>query len=86
MTIINSLKKGLLWIWHKWLPIAHAIGNFQAQLILTVFYVVVLLPLGIIMRFFVDPLKTNLYKSRARTSFTKWTFPKEDLNSAKKQY
>ena len=73
-------------MWHKWLPIAHAIGNFQAQLILTVFYIVAFLPLGIIMRFLVDPLKTNLYKSKTRTSFEKWNFPKETLNSARKQY
>ena len=40
----------LKWLWSKWLPIARAIGNFQGQVILSIFYLLILLPVGIIMR------------------------------------
>ena len=31
-------------IWQWWVPIAHKIGNFQARLILTVFYFTMFMP------------------------------------------
>jgi hypothetical protein len=82
---MSLLKKKIAWAWRKWLPIAHVIGNFQAQVILSAFYFLMFLPLGVIMRL-LDPLKTRLYKSKARSSFEKWTFPRETIKSSRKPF
>lgn len=37
-------------IWAAWVPIAHKIGNFQARVILTVVYFVVLAPFALMAR------------------------------------
>lgn len=66
------------------MPIAQAIGNFQAQVILTFFYFVIMAPLGIVYRLIADPL--NLRKKVSGSNFGKWEHPKETLESARKQY
>lgn len=43
--------------WEAWKKIARKIGNFQARVILTVFYGVLLMPFGLAARFFSDPLR-----------------------------
>jgi hypothetical protein len=44
-------------LWEGWKKIAHKIGNFQARVLLTVFYAVLLLPFGLAARLFSDPLR-----------------------------
>lgn len=44
-------------IWEVWKRIAHKIGNFQARVILTLFYAVLMFPFGIAARLFSDPLR-----------------------------
>jgi hypothetical protein len=46
-------------IWERWKRLAHHIGNFQARLLLTVLYLVLLLPFGLIVRLLADPLRTK---------------------------
>jgi hypothetical protein len=46
-----------LWAW--WKPIAHAIGNFQARVLLTIIYAVLILPFGLMVRLFADYLGTK---------------------------
>jgi len=43
--------------WQAWKQIAHKIGNFQARVLLTVFYAVLVLPFGLAARWFSDPLR-----------------------------
>jgi len=43
--------------WAGWKKIAHKIGNFQARVLLTVFYGVLVLPFGLAARWFSDPLR-----------------------------
>jgi len=43
-------------LWKSWKEIAGYIGDFQARVILTVFYFVVLAPFGLLVRIFSDPL------------------------------
>lgn len=74
----------LLWLWRKWLPVAQSIGNFQAQVILSIFYIVLIAPLGILYRLFADPL--NLKIKNKRSNFEKWEHPKGTLDTARKQY
>jgi hypothetical protein len=43
--------------WQAWKNIAHKIGNFQARILLTLFYAVLVFPFGIALRLFFDPLR-----------------------------
>jgi hypothetical protein len=43
-------------MWQAWKRIAHKIGNFQARVLLTVFYAVLVFPFGMVVRLFSDPL------------------------------
>ena len=43
-------------VWHYWAEAANYIGDFQARLLLTLFYFTVLMPYGLIVRLFGDPL------------------------------
>ncbi|MBI2598915.1 hypothetical protein HYW40_01740 [Candidatus Curtissbacteria bacterium] len=70
--------------WKKWLVIAQIIGNFQAQVILTAFYLVIMAPLGIASRVFGDFLRIK--PRRARSNFGKWDHSRETLETARKQY
>jgi uncharacterized membrane protein len=42
-----------------WKKIGHAIGNFQARVLLTVIYSVLILPFGLAVRFFSDSMHTK---------------------------
>jgi hypothetical protein len=67
--------------WEAWKRIAHVIGNFQARVLLTIFYAVLVFPFGIVARLFSDPL-------RIKRRPTQWLDrPNEtyDLQWAKKQ-
>jgi hypothetical protein len=44
-------------LWQRWKRIAHKIGNFQARVLLTVFYGLIVLPFGLATRWFSDPLR-----------------------------
>ena len=43
--------------WQWWKDLAHKIGNFQARVILSLFYGVLVLPFGLAARLFSDPLR-----------------------------
>jgi len=49
---MNSLKNA----WESWKKIALVIGNFQARLILSILYFLMVAPVGLIVRAFADPL------------------------------
>ena len=44
-------------VWLAWKRIAHDIGNFQARILLTIFYAFVVFPFGILVRLVADPLR-----------------------------
>ena len=62
----NSLFHDLQALWSAWKRLAHKIGNFQARVLLTILYAIVVLPFGLTARIFSDSLKI---KHRP----TKWT-------------
>jgi hypothetical protein len=73
--------KALKRLWEGWKKIAHIIGNFQARVLLTIFYAVLVLPFGIAARLFSDPL-------RIKQRPTQWLdHPEEatDMQWARKQ-
>ena len=44
-------------LWQGWKRVAHKIGNFQARVILTIIYSILVLPMGLAIRFLADPLR-----------------------------
>jgi hypothetical protein len=46
-------------LWAAWARLAHRIGDFQARVLLTFLYVVILFPFALCVRLFADPLRTN---------------------------
>jgi len=44
-------------LWEAWKRLGRKIGNFQARVLLTVFYGVLILPFGLVARMFADPLR-----------------------------
>ncbi len=42
-----------------WKKFGHALGNFQARILLTVIYAILLLPFGLLVRMFSDSLHTK---------------------------
>ncbi len=70
--------------WKKWLEIGRIIGNFNFQVILTIFYFFILWMIGFFVRYFSDPL---LVKKTKRTSnFLPWEHSVENIAQAKNQY
>jgi hypothetical protein len=53
----NPLTENLKTIWNAWKRLAHKIGNFQARVILTIIYAIAVLPFGLAVRLFSDPLR-----------------------------
>ena len=43
--------------WQAWKRMAHTVGTFQARVLLTIFYVLFVLPFGIFARLFSDSLR-----------------------------
>jgi len=76
---MNLLKT----LWGKWLILARIIGNFQSQVILSVFYLLILAPVGILFGLIADPLKIRKKNS---SNFVKWEHEKQTLKEARKQY
>jgi hypothetical protein len=53
--MLKTLKK----LWVIWKKIAHTIGDFQARVLLTLIYAVIVLPFGLAVRLFSDPLNVK---------------------------
>lgn len=43
-------------VWYAWEEMAHKVGNFQARMLLTLFYLVIALPFALAMKASSDPL------------------------------
>jgi hypothetical protein len=69
-------------LWQMWKRLARRIGDFQARLLLTLIYIVAILPFGLGVRLFGDPLRLKRRPDR-------WLDrPEEpaDLNWARRQW
>jgi hypothetical protein len=55
----QSFREGLAKAWKAWVHLASKIANVQARIILTIFYFLALLPFGLVVRLFADPLRTK---------------------------
>jgi hypothetical protein len=54
---LHTLLMKIRRLWEGWKRVSRAIGNFQARVLLTIFYVVLILPFGLAVRLFADPLR-----------------------------
>ena len=69
--------------WSKWKVFAQKVGNFQARVILSLFYFLLVTPIGILIRLFGDPLRLKQYAK----SYWLPKEPKENnLDEAKRQF
>ena len=68
-------------LWEGWKKFGHALGNFQARVLLTVIYSILILPFGLIVRLFADSLHS---KKRPEQWFDHPPMP-NDLNEARRQ-
>jgi hypothetical protein len=75
--MLSVLKRA----WTAWKAIAQKIGNFQARVILTVFYGVLVMPFGLAARLFSDPLRIK----RRPTEWLDHPTEPTDLQWARKQ-
>jgi hypothetical protein len=55
--MLKSLWQGLKRVWAAWTRLARKIGTFQARVLLTILYAVLVFPFGVIVRVFSDPLR-----------------------------
>jgi hypothetical protein len=46
--------------WEKWKVLGHKIGNFQARLILSLFYFILICPFAVVVKFLSKPLRLKI--------------------------
>lgn len=68
--------------WKAWLRLATLIGDFQARVVLSLFYFVVVLPFGMAIRFFADPLGI---KGRRQSTWAPFPDRSHTLEAARRQ-
>lgn len=71
-------------LWEAWKEIAEFIGDFQARLLLTIFYFTVAVPFGLIMRLFGDSL--NIRKIPQESAWVPRTTGDIELEDTQRQF
>jgi len=77
--MIEKLKR----LWEHWLRIAKVIGDFQASVILTIFYIVIFGPMAICFRLFSDALHL---KKPSSVTWSARVSVDPNLDAARKQF
>lgn len=67
-------------IWHKWKEIAEIIGNFQAAIVFSILYFILITPFGVVRHYFQDMLN-----SKKKSSWQKIEDNVSSLEKLKKQ-
>ena len=70
--------------WARWKRFGHVVGDFQARVLLTIIYFLVLAPYGLVVRLFGDPL--NLKRAPRPSNWI--SKPEEDpaIEQARRQF
>ena len=77
------MKEKLKKIYDKWMKIVYVIGNFNARIILTIFYFTLVLPYGLVFAL------TKIFKTGNKKTQSNWVIPGEKGNykeSIKEQF
>lgn len=69
-------------LWEAWKRLGRKIGDFQARVLLTALYAVVVLPFGVAFRLFADPLRIR----RRPTAWLDHTDQHADMEWARRQW
>ncbi len=73
-------------IWNGWKKIALKFARFQTALLLTLFYFLMLAPLGLVFRLFRwDPLQTGRRHRTKKTNWSPVTDSEPDLTTLRRQ-
>jgi hypothetical protein len=79
------MKRFLKKLWEGWKRFAHAFGRVQTVILLSVFYILILCPLGLLFRLFGwDPLRSRPSRARRGTNWRDTTNGEPDLESMRR--
>lgn len=67
-------------IWARWKSFAPRVADFQGRLLLSLVYLVIFLPVGLIVRLFSDPLLI-----KKRSGWVSWKLKNNTLEEVRKQ-
>jgi hypothetical protein len=70
--------------WERWKVFAKKFAAFQARLILTLFYVLLVPPFALIVKIFKDPL--HMHESRRESFWVERTTPQVTSATARRQF
>ena len=76
----NLLKR----LWERWKIFAHVVGNFQARVILTLFYLLLVPPFALIVKLAKDPL--SLRAAHRSTYWLTRPTPQEPGSAGRQQF
>ena len=71
--------------WRNWTELTHYMGDFQARLLLTLLYFTWLLPFGLLLRLFGDPLDIRRAPPES-TGWKKRAVQQRDLQALRRQF
>ncbi len=77
---MTTLKR----LWTKWKAVAQVIADFQARLLLTLFYFIIVAPFGLFVRGFSDPLMVKRAAEHSMWSSKELQDP--TLDNARRQF
>ena len=78
------MRAGITRFWRRWKALAGAIGDFQARLLLTLCYFVLLAPYAAVLTKFADAL--DLRPRPATSAWLKRDAVHPDMGTARRQY
>jgi uncharacterized membrane protein len=70
--------------WRRWTVIAHIIGNFQARVLLSLFYFVIVPPFALLVKLTKDPLQLRLCEGKS--AWTERPEPSSSEAAARRQF
>ena len=73
-------------LWNRWLVLAQKIGKFQSRIVLTVVYFVIVLPFGLGVRLFADPLRIRRGSARPKSNWSARQTSDVDLAASYRQF
>ena len=73
-------------LWNRWLVLAQKIGKFQSRIVLTVVYFVFVLPFGLGVRLFADPLHVRRGSSQQQSDWSPRQPSDVDLDASYRQF
>ena len=80
------MRKVLKNLWAAWKSLAHKIGRVQTVILLTIFYFVIIVPIGSVFRLFGwDPLRAGRSQRKADSNWLTVETGEPDLESMRRQ-